>query len=103
MFKEITDATFAASVADGLHIVLFYKDQCPFCRAMKKIITKFSERPTVADKAIGYLQINRETNPEAAAVWEVERIPTVLVFRQGEKIHARSGDLTYRDLERMVA
>jgi thioredoxin-like negative regulator of GroEL len=70
---------------------------------MKKIITKFSERPTVADKAIGYLQINRETNPEAAAVWEVERIPTVLVFRQGEKIHARSGDLTYRDLERMVA
>jgi len=103
MFTEITDDTFDRSVAGGLNIVLFYKDQCPFCKAMKKIITKFADRPAAADKSIGYFQINREGNPKATEAMGVERIPAVIVFRDGEKIHAKSGDVTYRDLERMIA
>ena len=103
MFTEIMDATFDENVAKGLNIVLFYKKQCPFCNAMKKIITKFSERPAVADKGISYYQINREENPKSVAAMDVTRIPAVFVFRNGEKIHAKSGDVTYKDLERMIA
>lgn len=103
MFTELTDDTFAGSTAQGLNIVLFYKEQCPFCKAMKKIITKFSERPAAADKTIGYFQIDREQNPQAVEAMQVERIPAVIVFRDGVKTQAKSGDVTYRDLERMIA
>ena len=102
MFTEISDDNFAASVAEGLNIVLFYKDQCPFCKAMKKIVGKFAERPAVASKKIGYFQVNRETSPKSTEAMAVERVPAIIVFRGGAKIHAKSGDITYKDLERMI-
>jgi thioredoxin-like negative regulator of GroEL len=103
MFTEITDDNFTDSVAEGLSLVLFYKEQCPFCKAMKKIVGKFAERPAVASRQIGYYQVNRETCPQTVADWAVERVPAILVFRGGEKIHGKSGDITYKDLERMLA
>ena len=103
MFTEITDDNFAENVTGDLDIVLFYKDKCPFCKAMKKIITKFADRPAVAGKAIGYFQIDREKNPKSTESMAVERIPAVMVFRKGDRIHVKSGDVTYKDLERMIA
>ena len=103
MFTEINDNNFKDSVAEGLNIVLFYKEKCPFCKAMEKIITKFADRPATAGKDISYFHINRETSPQSTDAMEVERIPAVIVFRDGQKIHAKSGDVTYRDLERMIA
>jgi thioredoxin-like negative regulator of GroEL len=103
MFTEITDDNFADSVAEGLNLVLFYKEQCPFCKAMKKIVGKFAERPAVASKGIGYYQINRETCPKTVEAMAVERVPAIVVFLGGKKIHSKSGDITYKDLERMVA
>lgn len=103
MFTEISDATFTDSVAKGLNIVLFYKEKCPFCKAMEKIITKFADRPGVSEKGIRYFHINRETSPKSVEAMAVERVPAVVVFRDGEKIHTKSGDVTYKDLERMVS
>lgn len=103
MFTELTDDNFKDSVASELDIVLFYKDKCPFCKAMKKIISKFSEKPAAANKTISYFQIDRETNPQIVDHLAIERIPAVLVFRNGEKIHAKSGDVSYKQLEKMIA
>jgi thiol-disulfide isomerase/thioredoxin len=103
MFTETDDSSFAARVADGVSLVLFYKEQCPFCKAMKKIITKFAQRPAVAVQNIQYLQINRETSPAMAAQWEIERCPTLLVFRDGQQLFEKSGDVTYKELERLLA
>lgn len=103
MFTEITDENFTESVTGDLDIVLFYKDKCPFCKAMKKIITKFAERPAVAGKSIGYYQIDREANPHSTENMAIERIPAVMVFRNGDRTHMKSGDVTYKDLEKMIA
>lgn len=103
MFTEITDDNFIDGVAEGLSLVLFYKEQCPFCKAMKKIVDKFAERPAMSDKKISYYQINRETCPKTVEAMVIERVPAILIFRDGEKIHSKSGDITYKDLERMVA
>lgn len=103
MFTEINDDTFATSIASGHCLVLFYKDQCPFCKAMKKIIAKFAEKPGVGDKGINFLQINRETSPVTTEAMDVTRIPAILVFKDGVKVQSKSGDVTYKDLERMIA
>lgn len=103
MIIEITDNEFEASICAGLNIVLFYKDKCPFCNAMKKILVKFSGMPGAQGKEINYFQINRETCPRATDTLEVDRIPSLFVFRDGQKIAERSGDVTYRQLAKMVA
>lgn len=103
MFTEITDDTFKESVSSELDIVLFYKDKCPFCKAMKKIIGKFADKPAASGKTIGYFQINREINPQYVENLEIERIPAVLVFRNGDLVHSKSGDVTYKQLEKMIA
>lgn len=103
MFTEISDQNFQEKVRGELDIVLFYKDKCPFCKAMKKIIGKFAERPNVAARDLGYYQIDREANPKIVEKLQVDRIPAVMVFRNGDRIHAKSGDVTYKDLEKMIA
>lgn len=103
MITEITDNEFEASIASGLNIVLFYKDKCPFCNAMKKILTKFSGMPAAQGKEIKYFQVHRENNPLATKNLDVGRIPSLYIFRDGEKVAEKSGDVSYRRLEKMIS
>lgn len=102
MITEITDKEFESSTAQGLNIILFYKDRCPYCNAMKKILTKFSGMPAAQGKEISYFQLNRENAPAAVEALEVGRIPSLYIFRDGKKIAEKSGDVTYRQLGKMV-
>lgn len=103
MITEIQDNEFETAIASGLNIVLFYKDKCPFCNAMKKILVKFSDMPAAKGKEIRYFQINRETNPDTTEALGVTRIPSLFIYRNGEKIAEKSGDVTYRQLDKMVS
>ncbi|SMC99465.1 thioredoxin 1 [Desulfocicer vacuolatum DSM 3385] len=103
MIKELTDTEFESVVADGLNIVLFYKDKCPYCNAMKKILTKFSGMPAAQDKEINYYQLNREDCPATVKTLNVGRIPSLFIFKDGEKIAEKSGDITYRQLTKIVS
>lgn len=103
MITEITDKNYESSIASGLNIVLFYKDKCPFCNAMKKILTKFSGMPGAQGKDIKYFQINREDNPQMTEDLKVDRIPSLFIYRDGEKIAEKSGDITYRQLDKIVS
>lgn len=103
MITEITDNEFDTSIASGLNIVLFYKDKCPFCNAMKKILVKFSGMPAAQGKDINYFQINRENCPSTTERLDVGRIPSLYIFKDGEKIAEKSGDVSYRQLEKMIS
>jgi thioredoxin 1 len=103
MFVEITDETFKTSVASGLSLVLCFKELCPFCKAMKKIITKFSDMPAAGNEQIKYFEMNSEKNPKQMESLGVDRIPSVFIFRDGQKVASKKGDVTYKELERMVA
>jgi thioredoxin 1 len=103
MLTEITDREFEASTKEGLVIVLFYKEKCPFCNAMKKILSKFAGMPAVQGKDIKYFQLNRENCPETVEALGVSRIPSLFIYKDGEKIAEKTGDVTYRQLEKLVA
>ncbi len=85
MIKEITDAEFETSVAQGLNIVLFYKEKCPYCNAMKKILTKFSGMPAAKGKEISYFQLDRENCPKTVETLQVGRIPSLFIYKDGGK------------------
>ena len=58
--------------------------------------------PAAKDKDINYFQLNREDCPETVQALDVGRIPSLFIFRDGKKTVEKSGDVTYRQLEKMV-
>ena len=103
MFKEITDTEYPEVLGQGMAILLFHKERCPYCNAMKKILTKFNDRPAAQGKDITYLSMDREKNPETVAALNVTGVPALFIFKNGEKIAEKSGDITYRQLEKLIA
>ncbi|UOQ44378.1 thioredoxin family protein [Halobacillus salinarum] len=63
-------------------IVKFQADWCPDCRRMDMfigdILTEYKEYQ--------WYEVNRDELPEAAEQYEVMGIPSLLVFKQGDKL-----------------
>lgn len=74
-FHEITN--------EGTYtIVKFYTTWCPDCRNLDRFI------PKIIDKYqnITWFEMNAEDFPDIAEQYEVRGVPSLLLYRQGEKI-----------------
>ncbi|MCD8140891.1 MAG: thioredoxin [Planctomycetaceae bacterium] len=80
---ELTDATFAAGVAEGVALVDFYGTYCPPCKLLDPVIEQLSE--TYAGRAT-IARVNVDDNSEAAVDNMVEDIPTLVFFKNGEAV-----------------
>ena len=82
--KTIQDeATFSNIVNnDETSIIKFYTNWCPDCRRMDMFIDEIIE----THSNFGWFQLNKDEIPEIAAKHEVMGIPSLLVFKNGEKI-----------------
>jgi len=90
MIEEITDNNFAPETAQGICLVLFYKDPCPYCKTMKGVIEKFGTK----NPEVKLLQINGLDNPKYSAELGVERFPDIIFFKNGSPTQARQKGLT---------
>jgi thioredoxin 1 len=90
MIEEITDDTFAQQTAQGLCLVLFYKDPCPYCKTMKGVVEKFGAK----NSRVKLLQINGLENPKSAGALGVEGFPFLLFYKDGQPTSARQKGLT---------
>jgi thioredoxin 1 len=97
MLDEIDDSTFKEKIGEGTCLVLFYKDPCPFCKAMKGAIGKFAgKRPDLRT-----MQINGLDNPGAAGEMGVERYPDVIFFKDGAQVGRHKGLGSPKDLAKV--
>lgn len=92
---ELTDATFADGVKDGVVLVDFYGTYCPPCKLLDPVVEKLAE-----DYAgrVRVAKINVDDNTEAAVDNSVEDIPTLVVFRDGEAQQRLFGAQKYETL-----
>ena len=90
----ITDANYREITESATGVVLFYKKLCPNCKALEKMLEKFF----AANPGIQYLRIDSEECPEAMKSFDVERVPALLVLKQGTVAAKKVGLMNVREM-----
>ncbi len=83
MALEISDATFDETIKSGVALVDFWAPWCGPCQMQGPIIDKLAKayqgKATIA-------KINVDENDKTAARFGIMSIPTLLLFKNGEKV-----------------
>jgi thioredoxin 1 len=83
MTKVINEDNFQETVSTGVSLVDFYATWCGPCKSLAATIDELSN--DFEGKAI-IGKIDVDTNAEAASLFDIRGIPTVLVFKDGQVI-----------------
>lgn len=97
----ITKENFEAEVlkASGTVLVDFWATWCGPCRMLSPIVDQVAdERPEVK---VG--KINVDEQPELAQQFDIMSIPTLLVFRNGQKVNESVGLIPKEKVESLLS
>ena len=98
---KVTDEDFTQVVRDADIPVLvdFYADWCAPCRLMTPILEEFAQ----AQKGkILVVKLNTDKSLETAQHYEINSIPTLILFRNGVEVERKSGMAPIESLEGLV-
>ncbi len=80
-------------------LVDFYADWCGPCKAMAPALEQLSSK--MGDQ-LKVIKINVDKNQQAAAAYQVQSIPTLIIFQKGQIKWRQAGALTLGQLESAV-
>ena len=98
---QTTDTTFEQDVlqTDRPVLVDFWASWCPPCKMMQPMVDRLhDEFKGTAD----VLSLNIDQNPQAAAEYKIQGVPTFISFRNGKEVERRTGALTENQLKKMI-
>lgn len=86
--------------SDTPTLVDFYAEWCGPCKQMKPILE--SVKNTVKDQ-VRILKIDVDKNPQVAASFNIQGVPTLLLFKSGEVKWRQSGVVSTQQLNSTLA
>jgi len=99
--QVITKDNFEAEVlkAEGTVLLDFWAAWCGPCRMLSPLVDEVGEEH--ADVKIGKINIDEET--ELAQQFNIMSIPTLMVFKKGEKVKESVGLIPKEEIEALLA
>ena len=99
--QVITKNNFEAEVlkAEGTVLLDFWASWCGPCRMLSPLVDEVGEEH--ADVKIGKINIDEET--ELAQQFNIMSIPTLMVFKKGEKVKESVGLIPKEEIEALLA
>ncbi|MEY4110400.1 MAG: thioredoxin [Bacteroidota bacterium] len=80
-------------------LVDFYADWCGPCKMMAPILSELKSR--LQDR-VTILKVDVDKNPEAAGMYQVQGVPTLIIFQNGEIKWRQSGVVSAQVLEQKI-
>ena len=98
--KQTTDSTFQAEVIENSNITIvdFWAPWCGPCKQLMPVFEATAEE----NDSVNFVKLNIEENPETPTNFGVRGIPTLIMFKDGEAIDAKSGFMPQADLQAWI-
>lgn len=80
-------------------LVDFYADWCGPCTMLKPILVELKLR---VGNSISILKVDVDKNSQAAHLYQVQSVPTLILFKKGKIVWRQSGVVATNELERIV-
>ena len=80
-------------------LVDFFATWCGPCKMMTPILDDLKKR--IGDNA-SVIKIDVDKNPQAAAAFQVQSVPTLILFKKGKVLWKQSGVVPAKELENII-